>query len=186
MPSLSLLHVRRVSRSLRPQSASCSILALRSPYACFYLILAILNYFNLSSVFILNFHAFYSLLYFNFFCLILTDAAPTCLECPRGRVAVYREGKNQSRLQRRSNLKMFTTDGHRTSDACIYYKLTYEPSTSSKPQGGGYFKNLMAWVCGPNLEDPHPIHLSFFLSILSRLNFDHHLRCGGWLNFEFS
>ena len=27
---------------------------------------------------------------------------------------------------------------------------------------------------------------SFFLSILSRSNFDHHLRCGGWLNFEFS
>ena len=84
-----------VSRSLRPQSASCSILALRSPYACFYLILAILNYFNLSSVFILNYHAFYSLLYFNFFCLILTDAAPTCLECPRGRVAVYRERKER-------------------------------------------------------------------------------------------
>ena len=28
--------------------------------------------------------------------------------------------------------------------------------------------------------------LSFFPSILSRSNFDHHLRCGGWLNFEFS
>ena len=28
--------------------------------------------------------------------------------------------------------------------------------------------------------------LSFFLSILNRSNFDHHLRCGGWLNFEFS
>ena len=28
--------------------------------------------------------------------------------------------------------------------------------------------------------------LSFFLSILSRSKFDHHLRCGGWLNFEFS
>ena len=28
--------------------------------------------------------------------------------------------------------------------------------------------------------------LSFFLSIMSRSNFDHHLRCGGWLNFEFS
>ena len=95
MPSPSLLHACRVSRSLRPQSASCSILALRSPYACFYLILAILNYFNLSSVFILNYHAFYSLLYFNFFCLILTDAAPTCLECPRGRVAVYRERKRK-------------------------------------------------------------------------------------------
>ena len=31
-----------------------------------------------------------------------------------------------------------------------------------------------------------PIVLSFFLSILSRSNFDHHLRCGGWPNFEFS
>ena len=30
------------------------------------------------------------------------------------------------------------------------------------------------------------ILFSFFLSILSRSNFDHHLRCGGWLNFEFS
>ena len=30
------------------------------------------------------------------------------------------------------------------------------------------------------------VFLSFFLSILSRSNFDHHLRCGGWLNFEFS
>ena len=29
-------------------------------------------------------------------------------------------------------------------------------------------------------------YLSFFLSIQSRSNFDHHLRCGGWLNFEFS
>ena len=93
MPSLRLLHACRVSRSLRPQSASCSILPLRSPYACFYLILAILNYFNLSSVFILNCHAFYSLLYFNFFCLILTDAAPTCLECPRVHMAVYKERK---------------------------------------------------------------------------------------------
>ena len=25
----------------------------------------------------------------------------------------------------------------------------------------------------------------FFLSILSQSNIDHHLRCGGWLNFEF-
>ena len=34
---------------------------------------------------------------------------------------------------------------------------------------------------------PKALHsLSFFLSILSRSNFDHHLRCGGWLNFEFS
>ena len=32
----------------------------------------------------------------------------------------------------------------------------------------------------------HRFFLSFFLSILSRSNFDHHLRCGGWLNFEFS
>ena len=104
MPSLSLLHACRISRSLRPQSASCSILALRSPYACFYLILAILNYFNLSSVFILNYHAFYSLLYFNFFCLILTDAAPTCLECPRGRVAVYRERKKE----RKKTVKLFS------------------------------------------------------------------------------
>ena len=30
------------------------------------------------------------------------------------------------------------------------------------------------------------ILFSFFLSILSRSNFDQHLRCGGWLNFEFS
>ena len=59
-------------------------------YARFYLILAILNYFNLSSVFILHFHAFlFSAVFFNFFSLILTDAASTCLECPRGRVAVY-------------------------------------------------------------------------------------------------
>ena len=28
--------------------------------------------------------------------------------------------------------------------------------------------------------------LSFFLAILSRSSFDHHLRCVGWLNFEFS
>ena len=33
---------------------------------------------------------------------------------------------------------------------------------------------------------PKTSFLSFFLSILSRSNFDHHLRCGGWLNFEFS
>ena len=26
----------------------------------------------------------------------------------------------------------------------------------------------------------------FFLLLLSRSNFDHHLRCGWWLNFEFS
>ena len=51
--------------------------------AFFYLILAILNYFNLSSVFILTTHAFklssYNLI---FFCLILTDAELSCLECP--------------------------------------------------------------------------------------------------------
>ena len=34
--------------------------------------------------------------------------------------------------------------------------------------------------------EPGYVFLSFFLSILSRSNFDHHLRCGGWLNFEFS
>ena len=28
--------------------------------------------------------------------------------------------------------------------------------------------------------------LSFFLSILSRSNFDHHLRCGGWLNLNLA
>ena len=28
--------------------------------------------------------------------------------------------------------------------------------------------------------------LSFFLAILSRSSFDHHLRCVGWINFEFS
>ena len=28
--------------------------------------------------------------------------------------------------------------------------------------------------------------LLFFLTILSRSSFDHHLRCVGWLNFEFS
>ena len=33
---------------------------------------------------------------------------------------------------------------------------------------------------------PFSFFLSFFLSILSRSNYDHHLRCGGWLNFEFS
>ena len=42
----------------------------------------------------------------------------------------------------------------------------------------------------PFFEDyPHTtikVILSFFLSILSRSNFDHCLRCGGWLNFEFS
>ena len=39
--------------------------------------------------------------------------------------------------------------------------------------------------------EPNKMRVSFlflfsFLSILSRSNFDHHLRCGGWLNFEFS
>ena len=55
--------------------------------ACFYLILAVINYFNQSSVFILTIHAFklssYNLI---FFCLILTEAALTCLECPWGHV----------------------------------------------------------------------------------------------------
>ena len=40
----SLLHACRASRSLRPQSASCNTLALRSQFSCFYLILANLNY----------------------------------------------------------------------------------------------------------------------------------------------
>ena len=32
-----------------------------------------------------------------------------------------------------------------------------------------------------------PTLVSFFLSIdTESINFDHHLRCGGWLNFEFS
>ena len=49
------------------------------------------NYFNLSSVFILHYHAFNPLPIFFFSCLILTDAALTCLKCPRGRVAVFRD-----------------------------------------------------------------------------------------------
>ena len=55
-----LLHARRALRSLRPQSASCNILALRSLLVCFYLILAILNYLNLSPVFTLHLNAFNS------------------------------------------------------------------------------------------------------------------------------
>ena len=35
--------------------------------------------------------------------------------------------ESASRLQRRSRLKMLTMDGLMT-DACLYYKLTYEPS----------------------------------------------------------
>ena len=31
-------------------------------------------------------------------------------------------------LQRRCRLKMLTTDDRRTTDACLYYKLSYEPS----------------------------------------------------------
>ena len=34
--------------------------------------------------------------------------------------------ESASRLQRRSRLKM-VTDGRRTTDARLYYKLTYEP-----------------------------------------------------------
>ena len=30
------------------------------------------------------------------------------------------------------------------------------------------------------------LFIYLFLSILSRSSFDHHLRCVGWLNFEFS
>ena len=67
MPSPSLLQARRALRSSRPQSASCNILAHRSPHACFYLILATLNYFNLSSVFILHYHAFNPLPIFYLF-----------------------------------------------------------------------------------------------------------------------
>ena len=67
MPSPSLLQARRALRSSRPQSASCNILAHRSPQACFYLILATLNYFNLSSVFILHYHAFNPLPIFYLF-----------------------------------------------------------------------------------------------------------------------
>ena len=42
--------------------------------------------------------------------------------------------ESASRFQRRCRLKMLTDgrttddDGRRTPDACIYYKLTYEPS----------------------------------------------------------
>ena len=61
----------------------CANMPRMSVGACFYLNLAFLNYFNLSSVFILTIHAFklssYNLI---FFCLILTDAELTCLECP--------------------------------------------------------------------------------------------------------
>ena len=35
---------------------------------------------------------------------------------------------------------------------------------------------------GPYLS----IYLSIYLSLLSRSISDHHLRCGGWLNLEFS
>ena len=33
---------------------------------------------------------------------------------------------------------------------------------------------------------PSCLCLSIYLSLLSRSIFDHHLRCGGWLNLEFS
>ena len=43
--------------------------------------------------------------------------------------AVYELWKESaSWLQRRRRLKMLTTDDGRTTDACLYYKLTYEPS----------------------------------------------------------
>ena len=39
---------------------------------------------------------------------------------------------------------------------------------------------LAALECGKS------IYLSIYLSLLSRSISDHHLRCGGWLNLEFS
>ena len=48
------------------------------------------------------------------------------------------------------------------------------------------FDSDLSDVSEIDLDQSGPILFSFFLSILSRSNFDHHLRCGGWLNFEFS
>ena len=45
------------------------------------------NYFNLSSVFILTIILLNTSYNLIFFCLLLTDAAQTCLEFSRGRVA---------------------------------------------------------------------------------------------------
>ena len=44
-----------------------------------------------------------------------------------------------------------------------------------------------SWACDPmprtNFRSPY---LFFLSSDTESINFDHHLRCGGWLNFEFS
>ena len=38
-----------------------------------------------------------------------------------------------------------------------------------------------------SLDDVKPVNPSFFLSFdTMSINFNHHLRCGGWLKFEFS
>ena len=60
--------------------------------AFLYLIFAILNYSNLEFVLSFTFILLNFCLYFILLnCLILTDAEPTCLECPQGRMEVFRD-----------------------------------------------------------------------------------------------
>ena len=41
-------------------------------------------------------------------------------------------------------------------------------------------------ICNAATRMPYHGHQSIYLLILSRAISDHHLRCDGWLNFEFS
>ena len=80
-PFHNTLHACKDLRSLRPQSASCNNPAHRFP--CFYLILAISYYFNLSSVFILH------LKLICIFDLFLSYTNRRCTNLPRMSARAY-------------------------------------------------------------------------------------------------
>ena len=71
-------------------------------------------------------------------------------------------------------------------DACIQLNVTSERDSNYAMYD--LIEEAETGAC-PSLCQATPtqsFNFSFYLSILSRSNFDHHLRCGGWLNFEFS
>ena len=96
MRSQEMLLARQALIYSRPQFASSNIPSLRSRIACFNLLLAILNYFRSHIFHLLHYYSLslaIILLLFNlfFYHTWISSTAQTCLECPRGRMAVWKE-----------------------------------------------------------------------------------------------
>ena len=61
-----------------------------------------------------------------------------------------------------------------------------QQSASATWTGITTYRNDGVWSFRDKIQDTRSFILSIYLSLLSRSFSDHHLRCGGWLNLEFS